>query len=237
MTAQLKRKVGIISCSGEEICEGTVSRVATRLVLEKLCADRTVTLCLPLFLAGGQDERSFAKNYPTVAVDGCGKLCAAKATATYSAEPAAQVVVTEVAKRFPDLKADSRRNLGEAGMELAYRVAEEIAARVDELLSREAEVPQDATPAQGTQAGACSCQGGGVPTKAIMVAGAPVEVVGMQSILARFHAADAPEPELKAQILKMAKIYNYVPSEQESAYAEALWREFVSYRADEDADG
>lgn len=237
MTDIVKRKVGVISCSGEEICEGTVSRVATRLVLETLCADRTVTLCLPLFLAGGQDERDFAKTFPTVAVDGCSKLCAAKATAAYSAVPAASVVVTEVAKRFPDLKADSRRKLGEAGMELAYHVAEEIAARVDELLSHEVEGLQNATPAQANQAGACSCQSGGVPSKEILVAGAPVEVVGLQPILARFHAADLPESELKAQILKMAKIYNYVPPEQESAYAEALWREFVSYREDGDTVG
>ena len=44
-------KVGIISCSGEAIPEGTISRLATRRVLELLRPDATVTLCLPLFLA------------------------------------------------------------------------------------------------------------------------------------------------------------------------------------------
>ena len=45
-------KVGIISCSGEEIPAGTISRLATRRVLELLRPQSTVTLCLPLFLAG-----------------------------------------------------------------------------------------------------------------------------------------------------------------------------------------
>jgi hypothetical protein len=50
-----QKKVGIIACAGEEIPEGTISRVAARTVLEELRPEDTVTLCLPLFLAG--DER------------------------------------------------------------------------------------------------------------------------------------------------------------------------------------
>ncbi|MHB8991308.1 MAG: putative zinc-binding protein [Chloroflexota bacterium] len=133
-----QRKVGIISCSGEEFAEGTIARIATRLVLEELRPDRTVTLCLPLFLAGDKGERGFAKYYPTIAVEGCGKLCAAKATERYSAGPAAVVVVEEIARRHPELKTESRRHLGAGGTELARRVAEEVAARVDQILAQKA---------------------------------------------------------------------------------------------------
>jgi uncharacterized metal-binding protein len=128
-------KVGVISCSGEELAEGTISRVATRMVLDELRPGQTVTLCLPLFLAGGEQERAFARFYPTVAVDGCAKRCAAKGTALHSAEPAAVVVVSEVAARHPELKIGSRRRLDEDGLKLARLVAEEIAARVDEILA------------------------------------------------------------------------------------------------------
>ncbi len=69
-------KIGIISCSGEEIPAGTVSRMATRRVLELLRPQSTVTLCLPLFLAGEEMERRFAQQHPTITVDGCEKLCA-----------------------------------------------------------------------------------------------------------------------------------------------------------------
>ena len=78
--AEAISKVGIISCSGEEIPEGTVARQAVRRVLEALRPQQTVTLCLPLFLAGEEGERRFAREHPTITVDGCSKLCAKRGT-------------------------------------------------------------------------------------------------------------------------------------------------------------
>jgi uncharacterized metal-binding protein len=132
-------KVGIISCSGEDLPEGTISRVATRLVLEKLRPDQTVTLCLPLFLAGGEDERAFARVFPTIAVDGCAKKCAEAGTKKYSGKPVATILVSEVMKKYPDLKIRSREKLEPQEMELATKVAEEIAKRVDEILCKTAQ--------------------------------------------------------------------------------------------------
>ena len=77
-------KVGVLSCSGEECLGGTISRLATRKVLEELTFIGTVTLCLPLYLAGGKEERNFAKVFPTISVDGCDKLCAKRSTEKYS---------------------------------------------------------------------------------------------------------------------------------------------------------
>ena len=88
------KKVGIIACSGEEMAEGTVTRLAALKVLEELRPDDTVTICLPLFVAGGEGDRAFARFYPTIAVDGCDLRCAARATERYSGKPAASVVVT-----------------------------------------------------------------------------------------------------------------------------------------------
>jgi len=127
-------KVGVICCSGEDLPEGTISRVATRLVLEKLRPDETITLCLPLFLAGGEDERAFARVFPTIAVDGCSKKCAEAGTRRFSGKPVATIVVSEVMKKYPKLKAKSREKLNSEEMGLAMRVAEEIAKKVDEVL-------------------------------------------------------------------------------------------------------
>src|SRR5512135_1975182 len=91
-----KKKVGIISCSGEELAEGTISRLATLKVLEELRREDTVTICLPLFLAGGEGDRAFARFYPTIAIDGCELGCASRGTEMYSSKPAATVVVREV---------------------------------------------------------------------------------------------------------------------------------------------
>ena len=73
-----QKKVGIVACSGEEIAEGTVTRLAALKVLDQLRPKDTVTICLPLFLAGGEGDRAFARFYPTIAVDGCELRCAAR---------------------------------------------------------------------------------------------------------------------------------------------------------------
>src|SRR5512139_2046628 len=91
-----QRKAGIVACSGEELAEGTVTRLAALKVLQNLRPDDTVTICLPLFLAGGAGDRAFARFHPTITVDGCELRCAARATERYSAKPAASIVVNDV---------------------------------------------------------------------------------------------------------------------------------------------
>ena len=129
-------KVGIISCSGEEIPEGTITRVATRLVLEKLRPDKTVTICLPLFLSGDRNERDFAKVYPTITVDGCNKRCAQIATSNLSGRPAYSIVVSDIARKYPNVKLKSCQQLTEQEMKIATEIAQEIASRVDSILRR-----------------------------------------------------------------------------------------------------
>lgn len=131
-----KDKVGIVSCSGEDLPEGTISRVATRLVLEKLRPDDTVTICLPLFLAGSEDERAFARVFPTIAVDGCSKKCAETGIKKFSGKPVATIVVSDIIKKYPQSKAKLKEKLSAEEMELARKVAEEIAEKVDEILCK-----------------------------------------------------------------------------------------------------
>jgi uncharacterized metal-binding protein len=134
MTETPEKKVGIISCSGEECVEGTISRVATRLVLGKLRPNDTVTICLPLFLAGGREERGFARDYPTITVDGCDKMCAKVATERHSGKPASSIVVTDLTKNLQCPELCSRRKLDNETMTVTRKVADRIAEEVDEVL-------------------------------------------------------------------------------------------------------
>lgn len=128
-------KIGVVSCSGECCVEGTISRVATRLVLEKLRPDNTVTICLPLFLSGEAGERMFAKHFPTIAVDGCEKRCAKKAVEKYSGKAEDSIVVSDLLKEWNEEKQTSRRELDEKGLKAASRVAEQVAAVMDDLFA------------------------------------------------------------------------------------------------------
>jgi uncharacterized metal-binding protein len=128
-------KVGIISCSGEGLPEGTVSRLACRKVLDAGRPGKTVTICLPLFIAGGEEERRFTAKYPTVTIDGCEKLCAAKATERLSGKPARSLVIREIL-RAQGLHSPTRvRNFGEGEQAAVRAVAGEIAKAVDGILA------------------------------------------------------------------------------------------------------
>ncbi len=134
MTGLEVLKVDIISCSGEGIPEGTLSRIACRKVLDDLRPGETVTICLPLFLAGGKEERDFAANYPTIAVDGCEKRCARKSTEKLSGKPGRSLLVPEILKKRGIAPPTSLRNLMPEEKTAAHAVAEEIAKVVDEIL-------------------------------------------------------------------------------------------------------
>jgi len=130
-------KIGIIACSGEALPEGTVTRIAARLVVEELRPDDTVIMCLPLFLAGDEGEQNFAKFFPTITIDGCEKLCSEKGTEKYSGKPTATIYVREVMKG-KDIRLDSEEvvELGPNGMKLAKIIAEITANKVDEILEK-----------------------------------------------------------------------------------------------------
>jgi len=135
-------KIGIISCSGEEIPEGTISRNAVRRVLEYLRPHETVTLCLPLFLAGNEGERNFARTHPVVTIDGCGKQCARWGTERHGGPVARALVVSDILGPGAAGCSRSARGRTPADESAEAVVADRIAREVDALLAKGA-TPRD----------------------------------------------------------------------------------------------
>lgn len=129
-------KVGIIPCNGEGLCEGTVTRFACRKVLDELHPGQTVTICLPLFVAGDVGERNFAKEFPTITLDGCEKRCAAICTEKLSGKPAHSLVVTEILEKHGRKLTGTRQKLSAEDAELVDLVAHEVASQVDMIMKR-----------------------------------------------------------------------------------------------------
>jgi hypothetical protein len=236
-----KKKVGIVACSGEELAEGTVTRLAALQVLEHLRPQDTVTICLPLFLAGGEGDRAFAKFYPTIAVDGCELRCAARATEKYSNKPAASVMVRDLVAEHGLDQPQGRRRLNAAGLQAVDLAAAQIAATVDELLekhwSRQAGAfaasqdsavsPQDG-PNPDKQA-TCSC-GSGIPIQKVLISDQEVILVALPLIFQQFRdAGKAPGSATLREIMETVKIYNPISSEAELAYSAALLREYTAF--------
>src|SRR5512147_451812 len=167
-----QKKVGIVACSGEELAEGTVTRLAALKVLEQLRPKDTVTICLPLFLAGGEGDRAFARFYPTIALDGCDQSCAAKATELYSGKPAASIVVTDLLR---DRNIGTARRLNETGRQAVEWTAEHAVELVADLLGKQwdrraGEFSEEA-PASGTvesMEATCAC-GSGIPVQKVTI--------------------------------------------------------------------
>jgi uncharacterized metal-binding protein len=128
-------KIGVVSCSGEDCLGGTISRLATRKMLDEVRPGTTVTICLPLFLAGGVEERGFAEKFPTISVDGCSKACAKRATEKYSGKVSAAIDVSDfIGKDIAEAAALSTRNLTEEHKAMVEKVVNEITVKFDEVL-------------------------------------------------------------------------------------------------------
>jgi uncharacterized metal-binding protein len=237
-----KKKVGIVACSGEEMAEGTVTRLAALRVLEQMRPDDTVTICLPLFLAGGKGDRAFARFYPTIAVDGCDRRCAARATEQYSGKPAASIVVTDVIAKSADL--GTPRHLSETGAAAAKDVARVIASQVDELLAaREIQRGSEEVAGMGVEGSSraeeevreaveasCSC-GSGIPTLTMSVNGQCETLIAVPAIFDQLYdRGKRPNvDDVADELLQTTRLYNSIPDAETTAYRAALLREFELY--------
>jgi uncharacterized metal-binding protein len=226
-----QKKVGIVACSGEELPGGTITRLAALRVLEDLRPADTVTICLPLFLAGGEGDRAFARFYPTVAIDGCEKRCAARATEEHSGKPAASIVISDLVKAKGLTEPKGLRALDEAGELAVEATAALVAKTVDVLLenhwSRSAgafdDTPQAQAEEQASVQATCSC-GSGIPVQLVEIEGTKVNLVERLR-----EAGKEPGEGSAAELLDMVRIYNPIPEGCEPAYKAALLREYKNY--------
>lgn len=224
---EIRKKVGIISCSGEEIPEGTISRNAVRCVLEALRPGWTVTLCLPLFLAGGEEERSFARNHPVIAVDGCGKLCAKRGTEMHSGPVSASLVVTDMLEGYSTEYSRSSKIITEQDAAAVMLVAGQIATKVDSLLDG---IPaEDLTGIREEEPG-CACSRP-LPGLSLTVAGKNVTIDGLSLIFGQLaEEGTAAGAASAGVILERVKIYHSIPAHEEIEYRAALSDAYLEFR-------
>ncbi len=234
-----EKKVGLVACCGEELPEGTVTRQAALQVLESLRPKDTVVICLPLFLAGGEGDRAFARFYPTIAIDGCDQRCAARGTETFSAKPAASVVVADVTARAGIDRPEGPRRLNEAGQRAVQATAGEVAVLVDQLLGRpwdrtRGAFAEGAEEEEGSKPGTATCAcGSGIPMQTVDVAGQKVTLAALPLIFENLRqAGKEPREEVGQELVEDAAIYNVIPPGALADYAVALLREYAAYCRD-----
>ncbi len=220
-------KVGIISCSGEEIPEGTVARQAVRRVLEALRPQETVTLCLPLFLASEEGERRFAREHPTITVDGCSKLCAKRGTEKYSGRVSTSLVVSDILGDRAKGCHRSIRDADKADEDAVWLLAERIASEVDALAR--SKVQEDASDAAASDGACCACSRPSQEGR-LEIKGEPVVIAGLPLIFQQLQKKGVhPGSDSADTLLQSVKIYHAVEPDQEAGYRDALVAAYQAY--------
>ena len=127
-------KVVVVPCSGIGKSLGTVGRVATYKVIERMRPEKTRTVCLALLTMGDNDALQFVRENPCIAVDGCSAKCSKKNIEASMGRLAHNVVVTDVLRKNRSLKPDGVIELNDQGDKLAEIIAGMVSEKVDEIL-------------------------------------------------------------------------------------------------------
>jgi uncharacterized metal-binding protein len=129
-----EKKVIIIPCSGIGKAFGSISRDATYEVTENLRKNTARTLCLALLVSGDEESLQLVRNNKCVTVDGCPLQCAQKNVRLAGGDLADSLRVVDVYKENRNLKPRSVTFLDPDGQQMAVKLAQKIAKKVDDLL-------------------------------------------------------------------------------------------------------
>ena len=126
-------RVLIVPCSGIGKAFGSVGREATYVVVEELRPEESGTVCLARLTLDDEESHALVRGRQTIAVDGCPKACARISIEQAGGAPSATFRVFDVFRAHKELRVAQVSDIGDSGRELAHILAEEIAAKVDEL--------------------------------------------------------------------------------------------------------
>ena len=131
------RKVVVVPCSGIGKSLGTVGRVATYKVVERMRPEKTRTVCLALLTMGDNDALKLVRENPCITVDGCPAQCSKKNIEESMGKLAHSIIVTDVLRKNRSLKPDGVIELNDQGNKLAEIIARALSEKVDEIQREE----------------------------------------------------------------------------------------------------
>ena len=128
-----KRLVVVVPCSGIGKASGSVAREAGYELCDELRPDTTRLVALSKLVLGDEQARDRVRQRPTVTIDGCKLMCAAKLVKHSGGTIAREVTVLDAYRQHKELKPDGIAELNADGKRLARIMAEQLAGVVDDL--------------------------------------------------------------------------------------------------------
>ena len=130
-----EEKVYILPCSGIGKVFGSIGREAAYIVVNELAKDKTELACLPLIVKGKKELIDDIRANKIICIDGCPLKCSYNDVMEAVGKVDEAYLSTGVVKKNRDLKPEKEIiPIGENTKQLARKLAEEIAEKVEELL-------------------------------------------------------------------------------------------------------
>ncbi len=127
------KMVVVVPCSGIGKPFGSVSREAAYDLCEELRPNDTRLVALSKLVLGDAAARELVAQSPTVTIDGCKHMCAAKMVKESRGRVARELAVLDVFRQHKYLKPEGIAELNEAGRKLARVLAEEVAGELESI--------------------------------------------------------------------------------------------------------
>jgi uncharacterized metal-binding protein len=128
-----KKIVVVVPCSGIGKPFGSVSREAAYDLCQELRPNDTRLVALSKLVLGDAAARELVAQSPTVTIDGCKHMCAAKMVKESGGKVAREVAVLDVFRQHKALKPEGIAELNEPGRKLARVLAEEVAGELESI--------------------------------------------------------------------------------------------------------
>ncbi len=130
------RQVVVVPCSGIGKSLGSVTREAAYELCDTLRPSDTRLVALSKLVLGDGEARERVLTGPTVTIDGCKQMCAAKLVKHNGGVVAREVAAFDVFRNHKELKPEGIAELNEPGRQLARVIAAEISEDLDTILAQ-----------------------------------------------------------------------------------------------------
>jgi uncharacterized metal-binding protein len=127
----MPKKVGIIACTGMGKALASVGRYAALYLTTTLRPNDTINICFPCIVSEDDESLELLKNHPIIMIDGCSETCGKKILSKLNSNVIGHLKVWQLLGKYKGLIPDSRVNIGEKGVQLAKKIAEEASIIID----------------------------------------------------------------------------------------------------------
>lgn len=127
--------VTVFPCQGIRRAGGRVTQRAGYHLVEELFPGKTLLLCVPALAAGVLEDVEMLSQFPTVALNGCGRRCASVIAARHGVPAAATVDLDAVVPAFKGERILARPDLTVTEAQAAVKLAAACCPAIKELLA------------------------------------------------------------------------------------------------------